>query len=110
MAKIYTRTGDGGETGLLGGERVRKDDLRIETFGCIDETNAALGLARVELTRSDAVPEGVDALLAKAQHTLFNVGAQLASRLPTPSQAATVTDAHIADLEAAIDRYEASLD
>src|SRR5688572_26929038 len=110
MTKIYTRTGDSGETGLLGGERVRKDDLRIETIGCVDETNAALGLVRLELTRSGVAPEGVDALLARAQHTLFNLGAELAARAPAPSQAAGVKDAHVADLESAIDHYETGLE
>jgi cob(I)alamin adenosyltransferase len=110
MAKIYTRTGDSGETGLLGGERVRKDDPRIETIGCVDETNAAIGLVRLELTRSGVAPEGVDALLARTQHTLFNLGAELASRSPGRSRTASVTDAHVADLETAIDHYEAGLD
>ena len=90
MAKIYTRTGDDGETSLLGGERVRKDDLRIETIGSVDEINAALGVVRVELTRSGVAPEGVDAILAKAQHTLFNLGAELAARAATQSRAGHV--------------------
>jgi cob(I)alamin adenosyltransferase len=110
MTKIYTRTGDSGETGLLGGERVRKDDLRIETIGCIDETNAALGLARLELSRSGIAPEGVDAELARAQHTLFNLGAELAARSPTPAPVRGVTDTHITGLEAAIDHNEADLE
>ena len=48
MAKIYTRTGDEGETSLLGGRRVRKDDLRVEAIGDVDEANAALGMVRAE--------------------------------------------------------------
>jgi cob(I)alamin adenosyltransferase len=110
MSKIYTRTGDSGETGLLGGVRVRKDNPLIETIGCVDETNAAIGLVRLELTRSGVAPEGVDFLLARAQHTLFNLGAELAACSGGPSQAAHVTDAHVADLELAIDHYEAGLD
>ncbi len=92
MTKIYTRTGDEGETSLLGGERLRKDDLRIETIGCIDETNAAIGLVRVELLRSGVAPEGVDAVLARSQHTLFDVGAELASRATGPSRTASLND------------------
>jgi cob(I)alamin adenosyltransferase len=110
MVKIYTRTGDSGDTGLLGGERVRKDDPRIEAMGCVDETNAALGLVRLELTRSGVAPEGVDALLARAQHTLFNLGAELASRTPGSTRAASVTDSLVNDLESAIDHYEAGLE
>ena len=49
MAKIYTRTGDGGETALFGGGRVRKDDVRIEAIGTVDELNAAVGVVRMEL-------------------------------------------------------------
>jgi cob(I)alamin adenosyltransferase len=108
--KIYTRTGDDGETSLLGGERVRKDDLRIETIGSVDETNAALGVVRVELLRSGVAPKGVDAILAKSQHTLFNLGAELAARSSTQARAAIVSDADVAELEAAIDDYEAGLE
>jgi cob(I)alamin adenosyltransferase len=110
MAKIYTRTGDGGETSLLGGERVRKDELRIETIGCVDETNAAIGLVRLELVRSGIAPEGMDVVLAQAQHTLFDLGAELASRSASSPGAASLSDAHVAELEAAIDRFEAGLD
>jgi cob(I)alamin adenosyltransferase len=110
MVKIYTRTGDGGETSLLGGERVRKDDLRIETIGGVDEINAALGVVRVELTRSGVAPEGVDAILAKAQHTLFNLGAELAARSTTQSRAVSLSDADVAGLETTIDGCEAGLE
>jgi cob(I)alamin adenosyltransferase len=110
MVKIYTRTGDDGETSLLGGERLRKDDLRIETIGSVDEINAALGVVRVELTRSGVAPEGVDAILAKAQHTLFNLGAELAARAVTQSRAVTLSDADVSELETTIDRCEAGLE
>lgn len=108
--KIYTRTGDSGETSLLGGERVRKDDLRVDTMGSVDEVNAALGVVRVELTRSGVAPEGVDAILAKAQHTLFNLGAELAVRSGNLAGVASVSDADVAELEAAIDHYEEGLE
>jgi cob(I)alamin adenosyltransferase len=71
--RIYTRTGDGGDTGLFGGIRVSKDDARVEACGTIDETNAALGLAR-----SLEPPPAVDAVLARVQAELFLVGAELA--------------------------------
>jgi len=110
MAKIYTRTGDDGETSLLGGERVRKDDLRIETIGCVDETNAAIGLVRAELERRDgSVPEDVDAVLADVQHVLFNLGAELAARVGATSTN-QVGDAEVGALERAIDKFEAGLE
>jgi cob(I)alamin adenosyltransferase len=108
--KIYTRTGDDGETSLLGGERVRKDDLRIETIGSVDETNAALGVVRVELVRSGVAPEGVDAILAKSQHTLFNLGAELAARSSTQRRAAGLSETDVTELETAIDHFEAGLE
>ena len=110
MAKIYTRTGDSGETSLLGGERVRKDNLRVETIGSVDEVNAAIGVVRVELVRSGVAPEGVDAILALVQHALFNLGAELASRLVDQLQSAGLRDADVKKLEAEIDRYEAGLE
>ena len=110
MMKIYTRTGDDGETSLLGGERVRKDDLRIETIGSVDEINAALGIVRVELTRSGVAPEGVDAILAKAQHSLFNLGAELAARTATSPGALSLGDSDVFELEETIDRCEGELE
>jgi len=108
--KIYTRTGDGGETSLLGGVRVRKDDLRVDALGSVDEVNAALGLVRVELQRSGVAPEGVDTIVARAQHTLFNLGAELAMRSGPPRGAVLVDDADVAELETAIDQYEEGLE
>jgi cob(I)alamin adenosyltransferase len=63
MPKIYTRTGDAGETALFAGGRVRKDDLRIESIGTIDGLNAAIGVARMELARGGTAPVGLDELL-----------------------------------------------
>ena len=108
MAKIYTRTGDDGETSLLGGERVRKDDLRIETIGAVDETNAAIGVVRAELARDATLAEDLDAILGRAQHVLFNVGAELAARVGSASTI-QVSDAEVRELESAIDRVEAGL-
>lgn len=102
--KIYTKTGDGGETGLFGGPRVRKDDPRIESFGEVDELNAVLGIARAEDLGDD-----IDALLARIQSTLFDLGAQLASPRPDRMGTQRITADHIAALESAIDQHESGL-
>lgn len=75
LNRIYTRTGDDGMTGLVSGSRRSKHDLRIETFGTVDEVNACIGLARVALKGDDAV----DAMLARIQNDLFDLGADLAT-------------------------------
>jgi cob(I)alamin adenosyltransferase len=108
MVKIYTRTGDDGETSLLGGERVRKDDVRIETIGSVDETNATIGVVRTELGRDAEILVEVDVLLAGVQHALFNMGAELAARGGS-SSAARVDDADVKQLESAIDHFEDGL-
>ena len=75
LNKIYTRTGDAGETGLGNGERVSKADLRIHAYGTIDETNAILGLARLHTGTDDL--QKLDAMLARIQNELFDLGADL---------------------------------
>jgi cob(I)alamin adenosyltransferase len=110
MAKIYTRTGDEGETSLLGGRRVRKDDLRIEAIGSVDEVNAALGVVRMELSRSGVSPEGLDLEIGEIQHGLFDLGAELAATSTDEKSVGTLGDAHVAELESLIDRYEADLE
>ena len=75
LNRIYTRTGDGGDTGLATGERVKKYDLRVEAYGAVDETNAAVGLARLH-TRDDLA---LDAMLERIQNELFDLGADLAT-------------------------------
>lgn len=102
--KIYTKTGDQGETGLFGGPRVRKDNPRIEAYGAVDELNAVLGVVR-----SEPLPVEIDELLAKIQNSLFDLGAELASPDPTRMGVATIGPAHAESLERAIDRYEANL-
>lgn len=80
VARIYTRSGDGGETGLLGGGRVPKDHARVEAYGTVDELSAALGLARAACGEPH-----LDAGLARIQSELFALGAHLADpagRLP----------------------------
>ena len=72
--KIYTRTGDGGETGLFGGPRVRKDDRRVEAYGAVDELNAALGAASAALAEPDLA-----AMLRETQSALFDLGGGLAT-------------------------------
>jgi cob(I)alamin adenosyltransferase len=99
--KIYTKTGDAGETGLFGGPRVRKDHLRIEAFGTVDELNSHLGLIRT-IPGSGAI----DDLLRRIQCDLFELGAQLA----TPGDALErITLPHVEALEEAIDRHEETL-
>src|SRR5436190_19269293 len=110
MAKIYTRTGDEGETSLLGGRRVRKDDLRIEAIGSVDEVNAALGVVRMELTRSGVSPEGLDLEIGEIQHRLFDLGAELAATSTSERGVGTICDSNVAELESLIDRYEAELE
>ena len=74
LNKIYTRTGDDGTTGLGSGTRVPKHDARVEAFGTVDETNAAIGVARLELEDNDMV---IDKMLERIQNDLFDLGADL---------------------------------
>ena len=76
LNKIYTKTGDDGTTALGTGERRPKYDLRIETYGTVDETNATIGLVRIELTPDLG---DLDAMLARIQNDLFDLGAELAT-------------------------------
>src|SRR5690625_23669 len=72
--KIYTRTGDSGETGLYGGERTSKSSLRVSAYGSVDEASTFIGFARAQLNDSD-----LDAELVRLQSTLFELGADLAT-------------------------------
>lgn len=102
--KIYTKTGDSGETGLFGGPRVGKDSPRIEAYGTVDELNAVLGIARMH-----DLPRDVDALLARIQNELFNLGAILATPDENRRSVATIDDGSIRRLEDEIDGFETSL-
>ena len=109
LNKIYTRTGDDGTTALGTGERRKKYDLRIEAYGTIDETNAAIGVARLHTAGEPAL----DAALSRIQNDLFDAGADLA----TPSKGKgpggarlTVTAAQVAWLEREIDRLNEELE
>jgi cob(I)alamin adenosyltransferase len=117
--KIYTKTGDDGDTGLFAGPRVRKDDIRIEAYGTVDELNAVLGLARNDAATVQAgvtqqsvakkLPTEIDELLARIQHTLFDLGAELATPDPKARGTSFVTPQEIETLEHAIDEFEARL-
>jgi cob(I)alamin adenosyltransferase len=105
--KLYTRTGDAGETSLFGGTRARKDDPRVDAYGEVDEINAWLGLARASSIDPELATE-----LERLQRDLFALGAQLAD--PAEKIAARVTKASLTDedvtrLEGLIDRMEAEL-
>ncbi len=103
--RIYTRTGDTGETGLIGGRRVPKDDLRVCAYGTVDELNATLGLARCYVN-----DEELDHLLERFQNELFDIGAELASPPERASQFQAITDEHIRVMEEAIDHFEEELE
>jgi cob(I)alamin adenosyltransferase len=110
MSKIYTGTGDQGETGLFGGRRVRKDDVRVVAYGTIDELNAVLGAARAALAPIEPTPTEIDLFVSRVQHQLFNLGAELAT--PQPAQHGTnlVSDADVTWLEECIDAWEQDLE
>jgi cob(I)alamin adenosyltransferase len=106
LNRIYTRTGDKGDTGLATGERIRKSHPRLAAVGSVDETNAAIGLARVEAS-ADPV---LDGLLARIQNELFDLGADLATPRETVSwEALWISPAQVERLEAEIDRLNADL-
>ncbi|MBL9093396.1 MAG: cob(I)yrinic acid a,c-diamide adenosyltransferase [Planctomycetaceae bacterium] len=103
--KIYTKTGDDGDTGLFGGPRVRKDHPRIEAYGTVDELNAVLGLVRTH-----ALPNDVDSLLENVQNELFDLGAELATPEPAKFNIHGVGEVQTSRLEQAIDRFEEELE
>jgi len=101
--KIYTKTGDGGETGLLGATRVSKADLRIECLGTIDELNAQLGYLRTQLPEAEATDLALEAaLLLAVQRHLFEIGAAVADLRSPPT--ALQLEVAITGLESSIDR------
>ncbi|HEX5322530.1 MAG TPA: cob(I)yrinic acid a,c-diamide adenosyltransferase [Capsulimonadaceae bacterium] len=111
--KIYTRTGDGGQTGLFGGQRVEKDSARVQAYGAIDELNAALGWAHTQVDDPQA-----QSVLTRIQNDLLVAGADLAT--PVPKAGSGQVSANIATipridsgkirrLEEEIDRFEAEL-
>ena len=103
--KIYTKTGDAGETSLFGGGRIDKHHLRVEAYGAIDELNSILGVARA----AKPSPQG-DEWLENAQNQLFHLGADLATPLDAQQKWITrVSEADVAWLEATIDRMSDEL-
>jgi cob(I)alamin adenosyltransferase len=108
LSKIYTRTGDDGTTALGSGKRVAKYNIRVEAYGTLDETNAVIGLARLHTSETD--PE-LDAMLARIQNDLFDLGADLC--FPDETKDARgrlqVSDAQVARLEEEIDLLNRSL-
>jgi cob(I)alamin adenosyltransferase len=105
MMKIYTKTGDRGDTSLFGGQRVPKDALRIEAYGTVDELNSVIGCVRAEHPDAE-----IDEILEEVQHDLFELGADLATpRSVEKSRVRRVEGKDVQRLERAIDRMEGSL-
>ncbi|MCZ6560354.1 MAG: cob(I)yrinic acid a,c-diamide adenosyltransferase [Gammaproteobacteria bacterium] len=100
LSKIYTRTGDKGETGLGDGQRVSKDHQRVEAFGCVDETNSAIGM----VLAVPGLPDQVVDCLTEVQHDLFDLGGELC----IPGHVA-VTDEFVGRLEARLDEFNDEL-
>jgi len=105
--KIYTKTGDKGETGLYGGKRVRKDNLRVRAYGDIDETNAAIGIARSYIVEGSSgsreILNYIDQVLETVQNKLFSLGAMLAG---SEDQNYSIKDSDLEYLERCIDHMD----
>ncbi len=107
--KLYTRTGDDGSTGLFGGGRVGKDHPRIEACGCVDELNAALGLAAIACDPGSAPGAELRGILDRLQSRLFDLGADLATPLDSRhrEKIRPIGAGDVAEAEAWIDRIDA---
>ncbi len=108
LTRIYTGTGDGGDTMLSTGQSARKSDLRVEAYGAVDETNACIGLVRLH-TADDG---GLDPILARIQNELFDLGADLSTPERGVKPGITplrITDGQTTRLEQDIDRLNADL-
>lgn len=108
LNKIYTRTGDDGTTGLGSGERRPKHDLRVAAYGTVDETNACIGMARLHT----AAIAQVDAMLARIQNDLFDLGADLATPEtgePLGYEPLRIVASQVTGLEKAIDELNAAI-
>ena len=111
--KVYTRTGDSGDTGLVGGQRLSKDDIRIEAYGEIDELNAIIGGCKYQVdSKIDKYKElkAISDILYRVQHELFNVGTTLAT-LPEDlnDDLPCIRDQDIKQLENEMDQYNQNL-
>ncbi len=104
--KVYTKTGDDGTTGLVGGNRVKKYDIRLEAYGTVDELNTSIGVLR-----SYDLPPDVSELLIQIQNKLFNIGSRLASDEKGEAFTAglKITEENIKVLENTIDEFEKHL-
>ncbi|MER3474091.1 MAG: ATP:cob(I)alamin adenosyltransferase [Armatimonadota bacterium] len=102
---IYTRTGDNGTTGLLGGQRLSKDAPRVEAYGSVDELNAHIGLAMTHLHHHVRLYE----MLQRVQNTLFVIGAELATPIGQKPPVEPVDASHVQELEGWIDELEQGL-
>jgi len=109
LNRIYTKRGDTGQTSLVGGQRVPKDDARIEAYGTVDELNAFVGLARASCDENPPI-KALGATLKRVQHELFNLGSILATKPEDvhPHQA-RVTEAEVEQLEHEMDTAIAEL-
>ena len=110
LNKIYTRTGDDGTTGLVDGSRLSKADLRVQAYGDVDETNSVIGLVRLHLEN-----QRLDAMLARIQNDLFDLGADLATPLPAKNSADSeyalrMIDEQSTRLETELDALNADLE
>jgi cob(I)alamin adenosyltransferase len=103
LNRIYTKTGDDGSTALSTGRRVSKSDLRVAVYGTVDETNAAVGLARLHAA---AEAPDVDAMLERIQHDLFDLGADLC----TPDTGEPLGYEPLRIVEAQVERLEREID
>ena len=106
MSKVYTKTGDKGTTSLIGGTRVKKSDIRIESYGTVDELNSFIGLLATYVDEKETTD-----LLAEIQNVLFNVGCNLAmgESFKKEIKESVVADALIEHVENAIDRMQAAI-
>lgn len=111
LDRIYTRGGDKGATSLATGARRRKDDVRVDAYGAIDETNAAIGVARLSIEARDA---SLDDMLARIQNDLFDLGAELATphdpeKPLDPTMRLVIVPAQVERMEKEIDALNADL-
>jgi len=102
--KIYTKTGDKGETSLFGGKRLPKSDIRIEAYGTVDELNAYIGVVRDSI-----LDEKTRELLKSVQDNLFTIGSHLATETSVSPYVPEIKNDHIAPLEQAMDEMDAQL-
>ncbi|MBL8628962.1 MAG: cob(I)yrinic acid a,c-diamide adenosyltransferase, partial [Rhodospirillaceae bacterium] len=109
LTKIYTRGGDKGETSLGGGARVKKHSIRVAAYGTVDEANAAIGVARLNIA---GLPAAIDAALALIQNDLFDLGADLCrphAEGETPGSTLRIIQTQVDRLEREIDAFNAEL-